>query len=74
MPSCAWVMLLTISTCVVDAYAFGAATWLADLGADYGLCQIHRNEPRHFELRPNVIIYDCLPMYDDPTQNPRMQQ
>ena len=60
-----------------DAVEIGpstAATWLSRHGADYGLCQIYRNEPWHYELRPKTIEQGCPPMYADPTQDPRMQQ
>jgi LAS superfamily LD-carboxypeptidase LdcB len=36
----------------VDIGAVEATTWMAKRGAAYGLCQIYRNEPWHFELRP----------------------
>ena len=49
-----------------------AAAWLSDHGADYGLCQIYRNEPWHYELRPEVIDHGCPAMYADPTHDPRM--
>ncbi|KQZ68860.1 M15 family metallopeptidase [Nocardioides sp. Root151] len=51
-----------------------SAEWLADHGDDYGLCQIYRNEPWHFELRTEAADDGCPEMYDDPTQDPRMQQ
>lgn len=50
------------------------AAWLSEHGAEYGLCQIYRNEPWHFELRPAATVSGCPPMYDDPTQDPRMQR
>ena len=31
-----------------------AAAWLSVHGAPYGLCQIYRNEPWHYELRPEA--------------------
>ena len=46
--------------------------WLSEHGAAYGLCQIYRNEPWHFELRPRAIESGCPPMYPDPTHDPRM--
>jgi hypothetical protein len=42
--------------------------------AEYGLCQIDRNEARHYELRPEAIDPGCPSMFADPTQDPRMQQ
>ena len=58
----------------VDIGPADARTWLSEHGADYGLCQIYRNEPWHYELRPEAIDHGCPPMYADPTQDPRMRQ
>ena len=52
-----------------DAWA-----WLSEHGADYGLCQIYRNEPWHYELRPEAIEHGCPPMYADPSEDPRMRR
>jgi hypothetical protein len=52
----------------------GAAAWLSEHGAAYGLCQIYGNEPWHYELRPEAIDHGCPAMYADPTHDPRMQQ
>jgi zinc D-Ala-D-Ala carboxypeptidase len=57
----------------VDIGHVDAASWLAAHGARYGLCQIYRNEPWHFELRPDAIGHGCPPMYADPPHDPRMQ-
>jgi zinc D-Ala-D-Ala carboxypeptidase len=57
----------------VDIGSFEARAWLATHGAKYGLCQIYRNEPWHYELRPEAIDHGCPPMYADPTHDPRMQ-
>jgi zinc D-Ala-D-Ala carboxypeptidase len=57
----------------VDIGPVGAAAWLARHGAAYGLCQIYRNEPWHYELRPGAINRGCPRMYADPTQDPRNQ-
>jgi D-alanyl-D-alanine carboxypeptidase len=46
--------------------------WLSEHGAAYGLCQIYRNEPWHFELRPEAIESGCPRMFPDPTHDPRM--
>jgi D-alanyl-D-alanine carboxypeptidase len=54
--------------------ALRATAWLSKRGAAYGLCQIYRNEPWHYELRTNAIDHGCPPMYADPTRDPRMQQ
>jgi hypothetical protein len=50
-----------------------AAAWLSEHGARYGLCQIYRNEPWHYELRPDAVDHGCPPMFDDPTRDPRMR-
>lgn len=39
-----------------------AAAWLSAHGAAYGLCQIYRNEPWHYELRPEAIEHGCPAM------------
>ncbi|MBP8921429.1 MAG: D-alanyl-D-alanine carboxypeptidase family protein [Micropruina sp.] len=51
-----------------------AVRWLTDHGADYGLCQIYRNEPWHFELRPDAVAHGCPDRYADPTKDPRMRE
>jgi hypothetical protein len=51
-----------------------ARAWLSEHGAEYGLCQIYRNEPWHYELRPDAIEHGCPPMYADPSQDPRMRR
>ncbi|TDE11848.1 M15 family metallopeptidase [Jiangella asiatica] len=58
----------------IDIGPSDATAWLSEHGADYGLCQIYRNEPWHYELRPEAIDHGCPPMYADPTHDPRMQQ
>jgi D-alanyl-D-alanine carboxypeptidase len=58
----------------IDLGPSGAAAWLSDHGAAYGLCQIYANEPWHYELRPAAIAHGCPPAYADPTHDPRMQQ
>jgi LAS superfamily LD-carboxypeptidase LdcB len=72
-----WVATGTTSAHVsgdaVDIGPAGAAAWLSGYGAKYGLCQIYRNEPWHYELRPEAIDHGCPAMYADPTQDPRMQ-
>lgn len=57
----------------VDIGQSDAVVWLSEHGAGYGLCQIYRNEPWHYELRPEAVGGACPPMYDDPTQDPRMR-
>jgi D-alanyl-D-alanine carboxypeptidase len=51
----------------------GAAAWLSEHGAAYGLCQIYGNEPWHYELRAEAGDHGCPAMYADPTHDPRMQ-
>jgi D-alanyl-D-alanine carboxypeptidase len=63
-----------VSGDAVDVGPSGATAWLSEHGAEYGLCQIYRNEPWHFELRPHAVGHGCPPTYDDPTQDPRMQR
>jgi hypothetical protein len=62
-----------VSGDAVDIGPFDAADWLSEHGAAYGLCQIYRNEPWHFELRPDAVDDGCPRMYADPTEDPRMQ-
>lgn len=57
----------------VDVGPAPARAWLSAHGARYGLCQIYRNEPWHFELRPEAVEHGCPPMYPDPTHDPRMR-
>jgi LAS superfamily LD-carboxypeptidase LdcB len=63
-----------VSGHAVDIGPADARAWLSEHGAKYGLCRIYRNEPWHYELRPDAIHHGCPPMYADPTQDPRMQQ
>jgi len=63
-----------VSGDAVDIGHFDATAWLSEHGAEYGLCQTYRNEPWHYELRPEAIDHGCPPMYADPTHDPRMQQ
>jgi hypothetical protein len=73
-----WVATVDTSAHVsgdaVDIGSFDATAWLSERGAKYGLCQIYRNEPWHYELRPQAIDCGCPPMYGDPTHDPRMQR
>ena len=61
-----------VSGDAVDVEPATAAAWLKKQGAQYGLCQIYRNEPWHYELRPAAIKGGCPRMYADPTHDPRM--
>ena len=62
-----------VSGDAVDIGPSGAAAWLSEDGAAYGLCQIYGNEPWHYELRLEAIDHSCPAMYGDPTHDPRMQ-
>jgi zinc D-Ala-D-Ala carboxypeptidase len=62
-----------VSGDAVDIGSSGAAAWLAEHGAAYGLCRIYRNEPWHYELRPAAVEDGCPPMYADTTEDPRMR-
>jgi D-alanyl-D-alanine carboxypeptidase len=63
-----------VSGDAVDIRNVEATTWLSAHGARYGLCQIYRNEPWHYELRPGAVDDGCPQMYADPTRDPRMRQ
>jgi zinc D-Ala-D-Ala carboxypeptidase len=63
-----------VSGDAVDIGPTAAAAWLSKNGAEYGLCQIYRNEPWHYELRPDAVDDGCPRMYADPTHDPRMQK
>ena len=63
-----------VSGDAVDIGPVGATAWLSKHGAQYGLCQIYRNEPWHYELRPDAANHGCPPMYADPTHDPRMRE
>ena len=66
-----------VFSCVGDAVDIGpsrATAWLSKHGAEYRLCRIYRNEPWHYELRPEAIDDGCPSMYADPRHDPRMQQ
>jgi D-alanyl-D-alanine carboxypeptidase len=65
---------LHVSGDAIDIGPTDATAWLSKHGADYGLCQIYRNEPWHYELLPDAVDDGCTPMYADPTHDPRMQQ
>ncbi|MFI6026533.1 M15 family metallopeptidase [Amycolatopsis magusensis] len=61
-----------VSGDAVDIGRAEARAWLSEHGARYGLCQIYRNEPWHYELRPEAVDHGCPPMYADPSHDPRM--
>ena len=58
----------------VDVGRSAAIAWLSKHGAEYGLCQIYRNEPWHYELRVDAVAHGCPPMYADAAHDPRMQR
>lgn len=57
----------------VDLGPLRALDWLAQYGADYGLCQTYGNESWHYELRPDAVDVGCPEKYADPTEDPRLQ-
>jgi hypothetical protein len=61
-----------VSGDAVDIGPSRATAWLSRHGAAYGLCRIYRNEPWHFELRPEAAAHGCPAMYADPRRDPRM--
>jgi zinc D-Ala-D-Ala carboxypeptidase len=63
-----------VSGDAVDIGHSDATAWLSEHGAEYGLCQTYRNEPWHYERRPQATNHRCPPSYADPTHDPRMQQ
>jgi hypothetical protein len=63
-----------VSGDAVDIGPVDARAWLVEHGARYGLCQIYRNEPWHYELRPDAIEHGRPPMYADPSHDPRMRR
>jgi zinc D-Ala-D-Ala carboxypeptidase len=63
-----------VSGDAIDIGPSGAAEWLSEHGADYGLCPIYGNEPWHYELRREAGDLGCPPVYADPTHDPRMHQ
>jgi LAS superfamily LD-carboxypeptidase LdcB len=73
-----WVASSTTSAHVsgdaVDLGPLPTLDWLAQHGADYGLCQIYANESWHYELWPDAVTQGCPQMYSDPTEDPRMQR
>lgn len=62
-----------VSGDAVDLGPAAATTWLARHGAGYGLCRIYRNEPWHFELRPDAPRVGCPDRYADPTRDARLR-
>lgn len=58
----------------VDLGRADATSWLSAHGDRYGLCQTYRNEPWHYELRPQAVAQGCPAPYADPTEDPRLTQ
>jgi hypothetical protein len=58
-------VVVVVLAVVTDAPAVGRAD---------GVLPIYRNEPWHFELRPQAVSHGCPPMYANPTQDPRLQR
>ena len=63
-----------VSGDAVDIGPSDATAWLSAHGAEYGLCRIYRNEPWHYELRPDAIAHGCPAMYADAAHDPRMRR
>ena len=63
-----------VSGDAVDIGPSGAAAWLSEHGAAYGLCRIYANEPWHYELRSGAAGHGCPPMYPDAAHDPRLQR
>ena len=63
-----------VSGDAIDIGPLDATAWLSEHGANYGLCQIYRNEPWHYELRPKAIDRGCPRTYADTAHDPSMQQ
>lgn len=64
---------LHVSGHAVDL-GWGASDWLAQHGADYGLCQTYQNEAWHYELRPEAQEQGCPAAYPDAAHDPRMDR
>jgi D-alanyl-D-alanine carboxypeptidase len=64
---------LHVSGDAVDVGPEEATAWLSEHGSEYGLCRTYRNEPWHYELRPDAADAGCPQPYADPRHDPRMQ-
>jgi zinc D-Ala-D-Ala carboxypeptidase len=62
-----------VSGDAVDIGPPGAAAWLSEHGAAYGLCRIYGNEPWHYELRPGAADHGCPAPYADAAHDPRLR-
>jgi zinc D-Ala-D-Ala carboxypeptidase len=65
---------LHVSGDAVDIGPSDATAWLSEQGAAYGLCQTYRNEPWHYELRPEAVDSGCPPPYANPADDPRLKR
>ncbi|RRR99724.1 M15 family metallopeptidase [Glycomyces terrestris] len=63
-----------VSGDAIDLGPADAQAWLEAHGAAYGLCRVYRNEPWHFEHRPDAPTRGCPPLYDTPASDPRHQR
>ncbi|MCP2167137.1 D-alanyl-D-alanine carboxypeptidase [Goodfellowiella coeruleoviolacea] len=63
-----------VSGDAVDVWPPAARAWLSEHGARYGLCQIYRNEPWHYELRPEAVEDGCPPMFADASPDSRSRR
>lgn len=63
-----------VSGDAVDVGPDEAIAWLAEHGAEHGLCRVYANEPWHHELRPGAVDHGCPRPYADPTEDPRMHR
>src|SRR4051812_11473884 len=62
-----------VSGDAVDIGPSAATAWLSARGAEWGLCQISRTDPGHYELRPAAIAQGCPAMYADAAHDPRLR-
>ena len=63
---------LHVSGDAIDIDNSTAQAWLIKHGARYGLCQVYKNEPWHYELRPEAKDQGCPTMYADAAHDPRL--
>jgi D-alanyl-D-alanine carboxypeptidase len=63
-----------VSGDAADIGPWDATAWLSKHGAKYGLCQIYRNEPWHYELRREAIDRRCPRMFADSAHQPSLER
>ena len=56
----------------VDIGPMTATDWLAQFGADYGLCQTYSNELWHYEYIAEAVDSGCPMAYPDASEDPRL--